>query len=137
MTISQRILDSASRGGWIGVDLDGTLFTYTEWVKWNSFGEPIQPMMERVRAWLAAGITVKIFTARVSIFRNSTSRCRVSGEHFNTWKMEVAIQDHLEKHGLPRLEVTCVKDVDMIELWDDRAVQVVPNTGMTVLEAMR
>jgi hypothetical protein len=33
---------------------------------------------------------------------------------------------------LPDLEVTNAKDMDMIELWDDRAVQVIPNTGNPV-----
>ena len=42
------------------------------------------------------------------------------------------ILDWLEKHGLPKLEVTNAKDMDMIELWDDRCVQVVPNTGNPV-----
>ena len=30
------------------------------------------------------------------------------------------------------LAVTCVKDYGMVELWDDRAVQVVMNTGRRV-----
>ena len=33
------------------------------------------------------------------------------------------------------LPVTCVKDFGMVELWDDRAVQVVPNDGRRVDEA--
>jgi len=37
-----------------------------------------------------------------------------------------------EKHLGLALPVTCVKDMHMIELWDDRAVQVVTNTGMPV-----
>ena len=36
----------------------------------------------------------------------------------------------LEKHGLGGLEITNVKDFKMIELWDDRCVQVITNTGM-------
>jgi len=28
-----------------------------------------------------------------------------------------------------QLRITCKKDYKMIELWDDRAVQVIPNTG--------
>ena len=39
------------------------------------------------------------------------------------------IREWLKKHGLPELEITNAKDMDMIELWDDRCVQVVPNTG--------
>lgn len=38
----------------------------------------------------------------------------------------------LVKHGLPDLEVTNVKDFAMLELWDDRCVQVLPNTGEQV-----
>jgi hypothetical protein len=33
-----------------------------------------------------------------------------------------------------KLEVTCVKDLGMEQLFDDRAVQVVPNTGKRVDE---
>ena len=36
------------------------------------------------------------------------------------------IKAWLEKHGLPALEVTNAKDMDMIELWDDRAVPSLP-----------
>ena len=42
------------------------------------------------------------------------------------------IREWLKKHGLPELEITNAKDMDMIELWDDRCVQVVPNTGNPV-----
>jgi hypothetical protein len=46
-----------------------------------------------------------------------------------------AVQHHCLKHGLPALPVQCYKDVGMIELWDDRAMQVVPNTGQTLGDA--
>ena len=42
------------------------------------------------------------------------------------------IKKWLNKHGLPDLEITNAKDMDMIELWDDRCVQVIPNTGNPV-----
>ena len=38
----------------------------------------------------------------------------------------------VEKQGLPSLEITNAKDMDMIELWDDRCVQVIPNTGKPI-----
>lgn len=104
-------------GGWIGVDLDGTLAHYDGWRGIEHVGEPVQPMLARVKAWVAQGRTVKIFTARVSA---ESERAEVIE----------AIHDWLEKHGLPALEVTNVKDFGMVELWDDRAVQVVPNTGL-------
>ena len=39
--------------GWVGVDLDGTLATYDEWRGIEHVGEPIAPMVERVKRWLA------------------------------------------------------------------------------------
>jgi hydroxymethylpyrimidine pyrophosphatase-like HAD family hydrolase len=52
---------------WIGVDLDGTLAHYTGWRGAEHIGVPIPAMLERVQAWVAAGVTVKIFTARASV----------------------------------------------------------------------
>ena len=49
------------------------------------------------------------------------------------------IQNWLVRHGfvwedgLP-LEITDRKDFHMIQLWDDRAVEVIQNTGMTARE---
>jgi hypothetical protein len=69
-------------------------------------------MVARVKQWTAEGRTVKIFTARASSPRQVA-----------------AIKEWLAKHGLPDLEVTNVKDRRMIELWDDRCVQVTTNLG--------
>lgn len=46
--------------GWIGVDLDGTLAHYDKWIGPEHIGEPIAPMVDRVRAWLGQGIEVRI-----------------------------------------------------------------------------
>ena len=137
-----------ARKGWIGVDLDGTMFRYDGWIGWNVFGEPIEPMVARVRAWIAEGREVRIVTARVGLQFQVGTRdqkklvhsgvrenfCRVTREPFSDLMMVSAIHDHLDRHGLPPLAVQCHKDVDMIELWDDRAVQVVPNTGRTLAD---
>lgn len=98
--------------GWVGVDLDATLAEYNGWRGAENIGKPIPAMLERVKKWIAEGVTVKIFTARASIPEQIPP-----------------IHEWLEKHGLPRLEVTNVKDFAMVELWDDRAVQIIPNTG--------
>ena len=42
----------SGNGGWIGVDLDGTLAIYTGWKGCDHVGEPIPPMVERVKAGL-------------------------------------------------------------------------------------
>ena len=103
--------------GWIGVDLDGTLAEYTGWKGPDHIGPPVPKMMARVRQWLSEGKRVKIFTARVCDPDNMP--------HVREW---------LVSHGLGHLEVTNVKDFAMYELWDDRCVQVIPNTGVAVSE---
>jgi len=103
--------------GWIGVDLDGTLAHYDGWKGGSHIGAPIPAMLTRVQAWLAGGRTVKIFTARIAVPEPDRSTViRI-------------IHEWCELHDLPRLDVTNVKDIAMAELWDDRAIRVVPNTG--------
>jgi hypothetical protein len=126
---------------WIGVDLDGTAAFYDKWTAWNDIGPPIPKMIDRIKDWLRAGITVKICTARVGFDEDV---CKITGEAFTKAQMTGAIQDWTEKHIGVRLPVTATKDFAMIELWDDRAIQVVANTGLTIadeyeaeLEALR
>lgn len=102
-------------GGWIGVDLDGTLAMYDEWIGPEHIGEPIAPMTERVLAWLGEGRDVRIFTARV--FNDTDGIAR---GYIEAWSERV--------FGV-RLPITCTKDYEMTELWDDRAVQIITNTG--------
>ena len=99
---------------WIGVDLDGTLARDLGSTRrdGDEIGSPIEPMLVRVQKWIAEGRTVKIFTARASSPRQVA-----------------AIKEWLVSCGLPELEVTNVKDLHMIELWDDRCVQVTTNLG--------
>ena len=104
--------------GWNGVDLDGTLALYDGWVSEDHIGEPIPKMLDRVIKWLSEGKEVRIMTARVSPQPGGgESRARL------------AIQQWCMKHLGQILPVTCAKDYGMIELWDDRAIQVIPNTG--------
>lgn len=111
--------------GWTGVDLDGTLAVYDAWVHHTVIGEPIAPMVERVKGWIAEGRDVRIFTARVAPALSEAwvvSECRT------------AIEDWCLEHLGKILPVTHEKDYAMVELWDDRCVQVVPNTGLTLRE---
>lgn len=105
--------------GWIAVDFDGTLAHYESWGGPTEFGAPIPAMLKRVKAWVRQGREVRIFTARYSDLENREA-------------IVAALGDWCEKHGLPRLPVTNVKDLHMLELYDDRAVQVIPNTGEIV-----
>lgn len=120
--------------GWIGVDLDGTLAQYGGWQGPDHIGEPIAPMVARVKEWLAAGREVRIFTARVGASGDFVSESQMTDcQRFAEQQREL-IQSWCERHLGQRLAVTATKDYGMVELWDDRAVQVIPNTGMTVRE---
>ena len=103
--------------GWFAVDFDGCLAHYDEWKGEGVYGAPVPRMVALVRAWLEAGQKVKIFTARAN---SEVDRAGVAA-----WCVE---------HIGQELEVTATKDYGMIALWDDRCVQVLPNTGIPLQE---
>jgi hypothetical protein len=109
---------------WIGVDLDGTLSHHEGWVNASHIGEPVPAMVERVKAWLAEGKTVKIFTARVGPQKDINDAVRAR-EAIDRW---------CEEHLGQKLDITATKDFAMVELWDDRAETVIPNTGASLRE---
>lgn len=111
--------------GWIGVDLDGTLAEYNGWLGVGHIGAPVPAMLERVRGWLADDKDVRIFTARVS---HDNTR----GRMIEADRARYAIMEWCEKHLGRSIPITNVKDYAMVELWDDRAVQVHKNTGEPV-----
>ncbi len=108
--------------GWIGVDLDGTLAQYDGWVNETHIGAPIPAMVARVKQWLAQDKEVKIFTARAN------PGGRTTPEQLDA--VITAITEWCKEHIGQSLAVTYYKDYGMVELWDDRAIQVVPNTGI-------
>jgi len=120
-----------SKDSWIGVDLDGTLAHYDKWVAWNVIGSVIKPMRERILKWVAEGKTVRIFTARAGFDKDT---CYVTGVDFTKQEVVDVIQTWLVQNGMPPFDVTATKDFRMVELWDDRCVQVIPNTGRTLAE---
>lgn len=117
------------KSGWIGVDLDGTLAMYGEWN--GGIGEPIGPMVERVKQWLKEGRTVKIVTARVAATQSVSAEGNLDNTEFAE-EQRVAIKKWSKTHIGQELEVTASKDFAMISLWDDRAVQVEMNTGKVI-----
>ena len=104
--------------GYYAVDLDGTLAHYDEWRGELFIGEPITKMVDRVKKWLQEGKNVKIFTARLS-----------NPDMHQRSQVIKAIEVWTEENIGVKLPISNVKDYNLIELWDDRAVGVVPNTG--------
>jgi hypothetical protein len=108
---------------WVGVDLDGTLAEFIPTGD-HSIGKPVPSMVDLVRHILEVDkINVKIFTARVGEHEHAEDR-RLAIQRIQRWLVEEC--------KLPPLEVTNVKDYWMVELYDDRAVQVEFNTGKLV-----
>ncbi len=106
-------------GGWRGVDLDGTLAEYEGWRGVNHIGRPVPMMLERVLRWLKKGDQVAIMTARVS-------------DPVVEEAARLAIEAWCLKHLGQVIPITHAKDFGMFELWDDRAIQVIKNTGERV-----
>lgn len=117
--------------GWIGVDLDGTLAVYNGWTDGCPIGAPVPEMVERVKRWIADGKEIRIFTARVFSNIGDEKRQREAAEQLaNITAWCLTNIGH-------KLEVTCVKDYNMDELWDDRCVRVEKNTGKPLCESPR
>jgi hypothetical protein len=119
------------KGGWIGVDLDCTMDVYDGWRGPYHIGAPIPAMVERVKQWLKEGRDVRIFTARV------TDRpFNDDGTPHDVNKVILAIDAWCIENIGQTLPITNVKDWYMRELWDDRCVQVRPNTGVTLADEL-
>lgn len=82
-------------------------------------------MVERVKKWLEEGTKVKIMTARIT---------KGPRDEHDPEAVIKAIEEWCETHIGQKLEVTCQKDYYMLQLWDDRCVQVIANEGMSIAE---
>lgn len=96
----------------IAIDLDGTLAHYDKFISEDHIGEPIEPMMKFVKTLIADGHKVVIFTARASTVTGVAAVCK--------W---------IREQGLPPLEVTNIKKKTFQTIYDDRAIQIIRNTG--------
>jgi regulator of replication initiation timing len=133
MSEKERKEREITRQGWVAFDLDGTLAHYDEWKGIKHIGEPIPSMINHMKGYIANGFEVKIYTARI---------CTPQDGH-SVEEIIAIIQDWCEKHIGHRLPVTNIKDFGMITCYDDRASQVVCNSGeilfdkISALEAER
>lgn len=92
---------------------DGTLAHYDHYRGDEHVGDPIEPMVKRVKKMLYEGEDVRIFTAR---------------------KPHPAIRKWSKEHLGKVLPITSTKDPGMKALYDDRAVSVVRNKGVPFSE---
>lgn len=108
---------------WYAIDLDGTLAEYHGHKGLHIVGEPVPRMVERVKKMLAEGKDVRIFTARIG------KKALEINPDVQKWQVVEGIQAWCKEHIGEKLPVTNEKDYGMVEIWDDRCVQVIPNTG--------
>jgi hypothetical protein len=113
---------------YVGVDLDGTLAKH-ERNTLSEIGEPIPSIVERVQRMINEGIEVRIFSARCVEIDGAGNPL------FNIEQVR-AIEAWCAKHIGKVLKVQYWKDCGMKELWDDRAVQIIPNDGIAVIELL-
>lgn len=126
--------------GWIGVDFDGTLVCEADW-NLGQPGPPIPAMVARVKQWLADGDEVRIVTTRVAVVPKADG---TPGAEMNDYGQEADALFAIQQRDLIRrwcqehlgcaLVVQAGKDFQMRELWDDRAIQLVPNTGTSIAD---
>ena len=138
--------------GWYGFDLDGTLAKYDKWEGIDHIGEPIEPMVDLIKKMHSEGRVVKILTARVAPRANVETRPnpyltdqavydavgRDNEERYRDiyrapkWTAREFVSDWCLKNLGFLPEITHEKDHLMLELYDDRVKQVVPNEGVLV-----
>lgn len=119
------MIEQVKPGKWVGFDFDKTLALDAG----DELGEPVPAMVALAKAYIEAGVEVRILTARVWCPRDERWNKELANE---CGRMRIAIMDWAEKHLGKRVQVTCEKDPKMEILYDDRVRQVEANTGKLV-----
>lgn len=137
----------ASGQGWYGFDLDGTLAVYDGWHGIDHIGAPVAKTVRLMKRMHEDGLRVKILTARVSPRSDVEMKLNPYLENhwciespndmpwamnFEHWTALEFIQDWCWKVLGFVPEITHEKDYLMLNLFDDRVVQVEPNSGWIV-----
>lgn len=114
----------------VAVDFDATLSHYEHFEGPEVLGPPIPEMVKKIKQLLADGVPVVIFSARVNPSDANAD------DAMSATLSYVAIANWCQKVFGQVLPITHEKSRHFTEIWDDRAVQVVPNTGVFVAELM-
>ncbi len=116
---------------WTGFDFDGTLvFEEPEWRGFEHIGEPIKPIVDKLKGYLKQGRIVKIVTARVS--QDNEYDNYIARRNIYHWLLMYVHDDSMA--NFPHIEIVSGKDMYMDKLYDNRAVQVETNTGRIIGE---
>lgn len=107
----------------IAVDLDGTLAHYDGWKGIEHIGPVIPEVANAMKRAQKEGADVWIFTARVS----DPVDAEEAGKYIEEW---------LKANNFQYEGITAVKHKFFSEFWDDRAIQVIKNEGIFVLNEL-
>lgn len=119
----------SSGKAWWGFDIDKTIAVDEGGTRGGVIGAPIKSLIRRMKYYIRTGRKVNIVTARVhpsepdAAMQHAVVR-QFLGENFTP--MEALL-----------IDIRCDKDRSMIELFDDRVAQVIPNKGILVREELR
>lgn len=105
----------------IAVDLDGTLAHYDGWKGIGHIGCVIPEVANAMERAQKEGAEVWIFTARVS----DPADAEEAGKYVHEW----LVKNNFQFEG-----ITAIKHKFFTEFWDDRAIQVIRNSGLFVLD---
>lgn len=105
----------------VACDLDGTLAEYDGWKGIHHIGKVIESVKVAIQNVQKQGGEVWLFTARVS----DPADCVEANEYIEKWLIE---------NGISVVGITSNKFKFFSEFWDDRALQVIKNQGVFVLE---
>ena len=107
----------------IAVDLDGTLAQYDGWKGIDHIGPVIPEVANAMEQAQAEGAEVHLFTSRVSDPEDAAEAHQV-------------ISKWAEANHFNFASITAVKHKFFTEFWDDRAIQVIKNQGLFVLNEL-
>jgi len=118
-------LESITFNKWVAVDFDGCLAKSPKsWVEPDVLGEPIMPMVEKVANLLLKGTDIRIFTTRA--YTDHTP----AGDEMRD-KAVAAIKNWLIDVFGQELPITCEKAWGITAIYDDKAISIVEDTGLT------
>jgi hypothetical protein len=121
--------NSMSTKAWFGFDIDKTAFVDEEGSRGGAIGEPVQGIIRRIKYFLRTGRTVCIVTARVNP--------REPDWQAQSVIVHNALVAALGEEMANQISIRCDKDRHMIDLYDDRTKQVIPNRGILVQNELR
>lgn len=118
--------------GWVGFDFDRTLAVYHHHM-YPALGDPIPGIVDLAKRILGHGYEIRLVTARVcDVLLYRYEQGDRSPEVIRDQEQRKSLGEWLFSVFGMVITVTNRKDFKMICLYDDRAKEVVPNTGALV-----